>query len=121
MKEQTDADKPLPQLRELTEKVMCLSRQRRYQEAAVLAAGAMGEFPHEPQPHNLLGLLLEMQGDHLSAMKHFRAAWALDPTYKPARTNMDHYGSFYPTGGWAFKEEDCPRETRQTGGRTIGE
>lgn len=27
-------------------------------------------------------------------MKHFRAAWCLDPTYLPARENMSNFSSF---------------------------
>lgn len=45
----------------------------------------------------------------MTAMKHFRAAWALDPTYLPARQNMD---SFYPSDKWAYNESDCPQEKK---------
>ncbi|NLI22802.1 MAG: hypothetical protein GX418_14800 [Clostridiales bacterium] len=75
-----------------------------------IAVKAMGEYPHAAQPHNLLGVLLEKQGDHLSAMKHFRAAWALDPTYRPARQNLDVFGTFCPARRYAYDESDCPAE-----------
>ena len=68
----------------------------------------MKKFPHAPHPHNLIGLLLELQGDHPAAMKHFRAAWALDPAYVPARYNLDHFGTFFSGGSWAIDESDCP-------------
>ena len=42
------------------------------------------------------------------AMKHFRAAYALDPTYIPARYNMEQYGNMCPSGRCAYTEEDCP-------------
>ena len=71
---------------------------------------AMGEFPNAPEPHNLLGIVMEKEGDHAGAMKHFRAAYALDPTYLPARQNLDHYGTFYSRGGCAYDESDCPQE-----------
>ena len=71
---------------------------------------AMGQFPNAPQPHNLLGIVMEKEGDHASAMRHFRAAYALDPTYLPARQNLDHYGTFYSRGGCAYDESDCPQE-----------
>ena len=58
------------------------------------AARAMSEAPHAPEPHNLMGIILENENDHIGAMKHFRAAWALDPTYLPARFNMEQYGRF---------------------------
>jgi len=90
-----------------------LSRQSQYEECEALLKNAMAKYPHNPQPHNLMGLLLELQNDLLLAMKHFRAAWALDPTYIPSRQNLDHFGSFYPTGKWAFDESDCPEEKKQ--------
>lgn len=68
---------------------------------------AMAEYPDAPQPHNLLGILLEKQGDHPSAMRHFRAAWALDPTYLPAEENLKTYSTFYSRGRSAYDESDC--------------
>ena len=44
-------------------------------------------------------------------MKHFRAAWALDPSYVPARINMERYGSFsFTMPRPAYDEADCPQE-----------
>lgn len=72
---------------------------------------AMERYPHAPQPHNLLGIVLEKLGDHAAAMKHFRAAWALDPTYKPASHNLDTYGTFSSYGKCAYDESDVPAPT----------
>lgn len=69
---------------------------------------AMKRHPHAPQPHNLLGIVLEKLGDHSTAMKHFRAAWALDPTYLPANHNLSTYGTFFSDGRCAFDESDVP-------------
>lgn len=71
---------------------------------------AMQHYPHAPEPHNLMGIVLEKNGDHVSAMKHFRAAWALDPTYLPARYNLETYGTFFTSGKCAFDENDIPSE-----------
>lgn len=68
------------------------------------------KFPHAPHPHNLYGVLLERQGDHLTAMKHFRVAWVLDATYLPARHNLEHFGTFFPHGKCAYDESDCPQD-----------
>ena len=84
--------------------------QKKYQECWQLITEAMKKHPHAPQPHNLIGLLLESEGDHLTAMKHFRAAWALDPTYIPVRHNMERFGTFFSTGEVAYDETDCPKE-----------
>ena len=90
-----------------------LAGQMKYYECRQLITNAMREHPHAPEPHNLLGILLEKEGDHLTAMKHFRAAWALDPTYIPARYNLDRYGSFFAIGQSAFSEADCPQENEK--------
>ncbi len=75
-----------------------------------LIRDAMGRYPHAPEPNNLFGILLERQDNHLLAMKHFRAAWALDPAYRPARQNLDNYASFYAREADAFDESDCREE-----------
>lgn len=41
-----------------------------------------------PDAFNLLGALLELRGDWLDALKQYRAALALDPTYRPADENQ---------------------------------
>jgi len=83
-----------------------------YDKCEELIGTSMGKFPHAPEPHNLMGILLEKKGDHLTAMKHFRAAWALDPTYIPARQNLECYGTFYSSGKCAYDESDCKVEEK---------
>ncbi len=70
----------------------------------------IGKYPHSAIPHNLFGLLLEQVGNHALAMKHFRASWALDPTYLPARYNLEIFGTFSSLSNknGAFDESDCP-------------
>lgn len=69
---------------------------------------AMEQNPHSPAPHNLMGIVLEKMGDHAMAMKHFRAARALDPTYRPAAHNLNTYGTFFSRGSCAFDDDDIP-------------
>ncbi len=98
-------------LRELCCTVRTLVMNGEYKKCTSMICKAMGEYPHNPEPHNLLGIVLEHTGDHCSAMKHFRAAWALDPTYAPASQNLNNYGTFYSTGTCAYDESDCsPKE-----------
>lgn len=59
-------------------------------------AYAMALNMDAPQPHNLLGILYELVGDENAARKHYRAAYALDPTYKPACRNLERL----VLGGW---------------------
>lgn len=58
---------------------------------------AMEEEPHSAEPHNLMGVLLEKKGEHSLAMRHFRAAYALDPSCAAARVNLEKYSqmNFY--------------------------
>ncbi len=81
-----------------------------YSAAEEMISQAMAKYPHEPEPHNLLGLVLEAQGDHVTAMKHFRASWTMNPAYRPAQHNLDLFGSFFVNGKWAFDESDCVKE-----------
>lgn len=84
---------------------------RNYEKCVTMISEAMGKFPNAPEPHNLLGIVMEKEGDHAGTMKHFRAAYALDPTYIPARQNLELYGTFYSCGKCAFDESDCPEES----------
>ena len=91
----------------LCDAVRRLCREGNYQTCRALIRDAMADNPDAPQPHNLLGIVLEKEGNHTEAMKHFRAAWDLDSTYAPARRNLDFYGTFYAKGQCAYDESDC--------------
>lgn len=68
---------------------------------------AMEQYPDYAEPHNLMGLLLEAQHKHSAAIKHFRAAYALDPTYLPARANMEDFAGFGQNHRMRFTWDDC--------------
>jgi len=53
------------------------------------------ENNNAPEVHNLYGVLAELTGDLSLAGKHYRAAYALDPAYKPASRNLERITSFY--------------------------
>lgn len=53
------------------------------------------ENNNAPEVHNLYGVLAELTGDLSMAGKHYRAAYALDPAYKPASRNLERITSFY--------------------------
>jgi DNA-binding response OmpR family regulator len=44
--------------------------------------------PNRPEAFNLLGALMEIQGNRLEAQKNYRAALSLDPSYEPAIKNL---------------------------------
>ena len=84
--------------------------QREFDACEALLATAMFRSPHSATPHNLMGLLLEKKRRHEDAMKHFRAANALDPAYEPARWNLEGFAAFYKTRAEAYFASDCDFE-----------
>lgn len=78
-----------------------------YEKCHEMACMEISEYPDAPHPHNILGILHEKTGNHPAAMKHFRAALALDASYLPASQNLQNYGTFYSNGRCAFDEADC--------------
>lgn len=98
---------------ELSMQIKELVENREFEEGKKLTAEAMMQEPDSAVPHNLLGIILEVMGDHVGAMKHFRAANALDPAYIPPRCNMDNYGSFGKDAKkCAYNTEDCPTQIK---------
>ena len=75
----------------LENKCKKLIENREYDKCDSEIRKAMSADPHSAVQHNLMGILLEVKGNHILAMKHFRAAYALNPTYVPARFNMEKY------------------------------
>lgn len=87
-----------------------------YENAQKCIINAMAENPHDAIPHNLMGILLEHKNNHMLAMKHFRAAWALDPAYRPAHYNMEKYGEDFSNGRNkpdAYDDSDCSEENKR--------
>ena len=85
-------------LRELCIKVKRCCRRHDYETGEKMVINAMGKYPDAAQPHNLYGVLLEKTGQHTAAMRHFRAALALNPCYRPANYNLEQYGQLRVTG-----------------------
>lgn len=66
-----------------------------YKQAEIDIKQAMLINPHSPVVHNLYGILEELLMQDNLARIHYRAAYALDPTYKPAIWNLDRISSFH--------------------------
>ncbi|MFB3884691.1 MAG: response regulator [Thermodesulfobacteriota bacterium] len=61
----------------------------RYFDAAIEhVRRAISLDPGRPEAFNLLGALMEIQGDRMEAQKNYRAALSLDPSYEPAIKNL---------------------------------
>lgn len=93
-------------LEELGEKVKRLIDEDQ-NECKELVIQALVEYPHAPQPQNLLGIIAEKSHDLSLAMKHYRAAWALAPNYRPSRENIDRLVSMTATHCCYYDEKDC--------------
>lgn len=106
MREKLRKEIDLDKKKYITE-IIELIKENRFVESERLLEVAISKYPHDPEPHNLYGILFEKKYDHNMAMKHFRAAWDLDPTYLPARHNLEHYGTFVSRGHCAYDETDC--------------
>ncbi|MCI2047708.1 MAG: hypothetical protein LKJ90_08340 [Faecalibacterium sp.] len=78
-----------------------------YEACLTLAAQEMEKHPSSAIPHNIYGVAKGAQGDTAEALRHFRAAWALDPTYLPARCNLDYCGSLFFGQHYVLEEAEC--------------
>jgi len=77
-----------------------------FQKAKEYLKKAIAENVDSPEPHNLLGILSEFEGDLSTARKHYRAALELDPTYKPADENLERTTRFkYSKDGINFDDD----------------
>jgi DNA-binding response OmpR family regulator len=59
---------------------------------------AIAADPGQPEAYNLLGALFEIKHDRLEAQKFYRAALDIDPTFNPARANLDRTASWNKYG-----------------------
>lgn len=100
------------ELLQICEQARHLILSARYDPCYQMVCLAMQNFPDSPQPHNLLGILMEKRGQHATAMRHFRAAYALDPAYLPAKQNLENFGTLSFVGQCAFDEADCPKKAQ---------
>lgn len=108
-------NKPAPvtdDLKQLCVRVKTLVLDGQLDTCVELICKHMSLYPHAPEPHNLLGIVLEKMGDHVNGMKHFLAAWALDPTYEPANHNLNTFGTFFSSGRCAYDESDIPSSSK---------
>ena len=60
----------------------------KYEDAIALAKQCIGSHPENAAGFNLLGELLETSGDQAEALKNYRVALDLDPTFKAASDNL---------------------------------
>lgn len=69
-------------------------KSRDYELALISIKEAGLENQNLPEYHNLLGVIAEHCNDISLACKHYRAAYALDPSYRPALNNIERVSHF---------------------------
>jgi DNA-binding NtrC family response regulator len=84
-----------PSLIELTKRHIT---DREFSSARETARKAIAADPTHPESYNLLGALLEINGDKLEAQKFYRAALDIDPTFKAAWANLERTTSWHTLG-----------------------
>ena len=67
-----------------------------------------------PQTHNLFGIISEHKEEKLLAIRHYRAAYALDPAYKPARNNLERITTYHNSCYRKFDLVDRKEEKNDT-------
>ncbi len=68
--------------------------ERNFSEARKYLEKAVATDPNDPEVFNLLGVIYEFEDDENKAMKNYRTAVSLDPTYKPAQDNLNRISEF---------------------------
>lgn len=77
---------------------------------------AIAADPTQPEAYNLLGAVLEIHNERLEALKFYRVALDIDPTYKPAWTNLDRATSLEKYGRIDLgQDEDKPENNKESG------
>jgi Flp pilus assembly protein TadD len=71
---------------------------RDLERAKAVAQRALGVDPGKPDAYNLLGAFLECRGEWVEAQKYYRAALEIDPSYRPAKANLNRTASLHRTG-----------------------
>jgi DNA-binding response OmpR family regulator len=89
---------------------------RRFDDARHMTQNAIAADPQKPEAYNLVGALLEIKGEALEAQKFYRAALDIDPTYKPARANLERTASWHMVGKIELGPEEEESESREKGG-----
>lgn len=83
-------------LNQLLKEAISMLKNDKLEEAYKYILDACKADPNAPQPHNLLGIWYEFRGKSELARKHYRVAYVLDPTFKPASENLERVSTLFP-------------------------
>jgi DNA-binding response OmpR family regulator len=88
--------------------------ERDFRAARETIRKAIAADPAQPEAYNLLGALLEIKGDWLEGQKFYRAALDIDPTFPPARANLNRTTSLNKFGKIDIGQ-DATRKEKKAG------
>jgi DNA-binding response OmpR family regulator len=74
---------------------------------------AIAVDPARPEAYNLLGALLEIKGEWLSAQKFYRAALDIDPTFRAASVNLERTVSWNKRGAIDLGQDTAAETSRR--------
>ena len=86
---------------------------RNFEAAIEHVHEAISLDPSRAEAFNLLGALLEIRGDRLNALKNYRAAISLDPTYDAASRNLDRATDWRTKGDVVLGEVAEPKKPKE--------
>ncbi|BDG59088.1 response regulator [Caldinitratiruptor microaerophilus] len=81
-------DEPAASFATCVEQAKLLIQRGQPREALPFLHRAVSLEPEHPEPYNLMGAIHELLGEPDHARKMYRAALAIDPSYRPALTNL---------------------------------
>ncbi|MBN1932074.1 MAG: response regulator [Desulfobacterales bacterium] len=87
--------------------------ERRFSDAREMTQKAIAKDPEQPEAYNLLGALFEIDGDTIEAQKFYRAALDIDPTFKPAWSNLERVTSWHKYGKIELEKVDKNIERKE--------
>ncbi|KJR43426.1 Signal transduction response regulator, receiver region domain protein [Candidatus Magnetoovum chiemensis] len=79
---------------ELIEVAIQNIKNKNFDDAHQFLSKAIAKNPENPEAYNLLGAMLVINREQIEAQKFYRAALDIDPTYKPAWSNIERITSF---------------------------
>jgi DNA-binding response OmpR family regulator len=94
---------------------------RSFETAREITRRAIASDPGQPEAYNLYGVLFERTGDRLEAQKFYRAALDIDPTYRPARANLERTTSWHRYGHIQLEPVPEGEEPAERGGDGANE
>jgi CheY-like chemotaxis protein len=96
--------------RALVETARNLIKDKNYPSAAGYARKAIFSDPSKPEAYNILGAAAELAGDRENALKYYRTAAAIGPSFNLALKNLERITNVFGQPSEIFIDDDSPRK-----------